>query len=101
VGDDPYWRERRHEIGDGVQVQHNQDGTLDEIVAKATSFHIEQMSDSAWWIGVTVPGSDNLLHVNLWTPRARIRASYARDDGSAEAGEFDSGVVAPPWFDRG
>lgn len=53
----------------------NEDGTLDEIFAEATHVHVEQMSDTAWWIG----------------------GSYTEDtpgDG-LEGGEFSSGVRVP------
>ena len=72
---------------------HNKDGTLDEIFAEATFVHVEQMSDQDWWIGITLP-SGELLHVNFWTPRTRIRANYNEEAGPW-GGEFSSGVKFP------
>lgn len=69
----------------------NEDGTLDEIFAGPV--HIEQMDDNHWWIGIALPNGET-LHVNFWTPRAKIRASYL--EGSIiEGGEFSSGIRVP------
>ena len=35
------------------EIRRNEDGTVDEIVvSRPTFFHIEQMDDNQWWIGV-------------------------------------------------
>jgi hypothetical protein len=35
-----------------VEIRPNDDGTIDEIVAKGCDIHIEQMSDDGWFMGV-------------------------------------------------
>jgi hypothetical protein len=35
-----------------IEVRKNADGTLDEIVAKDASVHLEQMDDEVWWLSV-------------------------------------------------
>lgn len=35
-----------------IEVRRNDDGTLDEVVAKDCSFHLEQMSEDCWWMAV-------------------------------------------------
>lgn len=80
---------------EGPRYGLNEDGTLDEIFAEATHVHVEQMDDSHWWIGVIL-ASGETLHINFWTPRTRIRATYMEDwAGGLEGGEFNHGVRAP------
>lgn len=79
---------------DGPEFCHNEDGTVDEVFVPATFVHIEQMDDNAWWMGITQPDGE-LVHVNLWTPRTRIRLNYNQDGLGPEGGEFGSGVVLP------
>lgn len=76
-----------------VVCSHNVDGTLDEIWLSG-KVHIEQMSDNNWWIGVeTADGC--MHHINLWTPRTRIRANLLTEGATGkhtECGEYGSGV---------
>lgn len=85
------------EVGPGISVQHNPDGTLDEIFAASYHFHLEQMSDTNWWIGLSRETGE-LFHIDLWTPRTRIHAYWRNETTTtyAEAGEFGSGIVRPP-----
>lgn len=41
---------------------------LDEVVAENVAFHLEQMSDGHWWIGITHPDG-SVDHINLSTKR--------------------------------
>lgn len=60
------------------KVRRNEDGTLDEVVADGCYFHLEQMSDSAWWLVVDSGGV--AVSVNLFTKRgAKILATYDVD----------------------
>jgi hypothetical protein len=36
-----------------VEIRPNDDGSIDEIVATGCNLHIEQMSDDAWYMGIT------------------------------------------------
>ena len=49
-----------------IEIRRNKDGSLDEIVAQGCDIHLEQMSNSHWWMGITL------------------------DDGSAYSVEFDA-----------
>lgn len=83
-----------------AEFRHNDDGSIDEIVARRVNVHVEQMSDECFWMGLS--RGDDLVHVNFWTPRTRIRVNYnaemVESDDRAEAGEFSSGLVLPPWM---
>jgi hypothetical protein len=80
---------------DGVEYRLNPDGTIDEIVARNVDLHLEQMRDSAYWIGITTrPGMD-MQHVDLWTPRTRIRIAVRTDHPTGDFGEFSSGIRRP------
>lgn len=56
------------------------DGTteLDEVVARNAYVHLEAMSDNAWWLGIEAGGQ--MVHVNLWTKRAKITGRAEVDD---------------------
>ncbi len=38
-----------------VEIRRNDDGSIDEIVAKAANLHIEQMSNDGWFMGLDMP----------------------------------------------
>lgn len=60
-----------------IEVRKNPDGSIDEIVANAKFFHIEQMGATHWWIGVDLPDG-RLWHVNLHSKASiRIHAEEA------------------------
>lgn len=59
------------------EIRNNLDGTLDEVVAKGCHFHLEQMDDGHWWIGIDLPDGQ-LIHINL-TSNAKILASVEED----------------------
>lgn len=74
--------------GKAFEVRLNEDKTLDEVVAghpaklseKQTDlfFHLEQMSDSHWWMGITMKDGQT-IHVNLHTKQAKIYANCEID----------------------
>ena len=51
-----------------IEIRRNPDGSLDEIVAPG--FHLEQMSDTHWWMEI-----GEGLHVHLYAKRGTIRAN--------------------------
>lgn len=47
------------------EIRRNPDGSLDEVVACCPNFfHLEQMSDSSWWIGLETQDG-RLLHFSI------------------------------------
>jgi len=38
-----------------VEIRRNDDGSIDEIVAKGADLHIEQMSNDGWYMGLQMP----------------------------------------------
>lgn len=38
-----------------VEIRHNADGSIDEIVAKGATLHIEQMTADGWYMGLDMP----------------------------------------------
>lgn len=52
-------------------LRYGGDGNLDEVFAEPCQFHLEQMDNGHWWIGVNAP--DRFYHINLHA-RGRIRA---------------------------
>lgn len=81
------------------EVRLSDDGTIDEIVAKGVDFHLEQLSDTAWWMGLSLPDG-RCLHVNLYSARSiRCNASDAgtgwKIDGR-EWGDFWGGPIEIP-----
>ena len=58
-----------------LEIRHNEDGSLDEVVADNATVHLEQMSDKSWWMSVETAGQ--LVHVNFWS-RGKIRARAER-----------------------
>ena len=67
-----------NEVEPGVEVRHNEDGTIDEIYfnAAGANFHLEQMNAGTYWIGVfwkDGDGQDRMQHITISHPRnARI-----------------------------
>ena len=53
--------------GKPPEIRRNDNGTLDEIVAKNATIHLEQMHADQWWIGITSGGKT----VNVWLRRAK------------------------------
>lgn len=70
------------------EVRLNDDKSIDEIVASNVHFHLEQMDDGHWWIGLTpVAKPENRLLINLSTRRnAAIRCVAESEYGDVSAG---------------
>lgn len=61
------------EIKGGIEVR-KVGGEIDEIVCRQGTFHLEQMSDGCWWIGINQSIGPS-LRISLSTRRgAKIRA---------------------------
>jgi hypothetical protein len=53
------------------EIRLNDDGTLDEVVAQGAFFHLEQQSNTGWWLCVEVGGR----RVDVWlSSKAKIVA---------------------------
>ncbi len=74
MGVPPDWATKPHDdLEPGIEVRLNDDGTIDEIVtAQPVKFHLEQMDDGIYWIGLNwrdEEGNDRMQHVTLSTAR--------------------------------
>ena len=58
-----------------IEIRLNDDGTLDEIVGRDVSFHLEQTADTQWWMVLYEEGKTGGVHVRLTTARAKIEAT--------------------------
>lgn len=55
------------------------DGELDEVVADNVGFHLEQLDDGVWWIGLDHPDG-TVDHITLSTKRgAKIAGRFEAD----------------------
>lgn len=61
------------EIKGGIEIR-KVGGEIDEIVCPQCNFHLEQMSDGHWWIGIDTPGGQSLEIVLSTRRGAKIRA---------------------------
>lgn len=66
----PDWATVPHtDVEPGVEVRLNADGTIDEIVThQPVSFHLEQMNDGQYWIGLNwtdADGARRMQHIML------------------------------------
>lgn len=66
----PGWATVLHDdVEAGIEVRLNDDGTIDEIVThQPVSFHLEQMDDGQYWIGLNwkgTDGKDQMQHIML------------------------------------
>ena len=52
---------------------------LDEVLVNHCSVHIERMTTTEFWIGITRPDG-KMLHVNIGTKRARVDAMVQEDE---------------------
>ncbi len=66
-----------------IEVRLNDDESIDEIVAtKIKSFHLEQMSNGHWWMGIERKDGQQLM-VNLFNKRdANITCNAQSEDSS-------------------
>ncbi len=67
----PNWATVPHtDIEPGVEVRLNDDGTIDEIVThQPVSFHLEQMDDGQYWIGLDWKVGRKKFHQAIWLTR--------------------------------
>ncbi|MDR3736077.1 MAG: hypothetical protein P4L10_11140 [Acidobacteriaceae bacterium] len=64
-------------IPQAPEIRLNDDGTLDEIVAKDDFFHLEQMDGNCWWLSVQRDGQQ----VDVWLrARGKITAHFERTE---------------------
>lgn len=68
----------RQQMPKGIEVRYNEDGTVDEIVVTDRSgkclLHMEQMSDSSYWLGLYGYGDDDAHHVDMTAEKGKIVA---------------------------
>lgn len=64
------------------EVRLNADRTIDEIVAENVEmFHLEQMDDGCWWIGLNSRGGQ-MMRIHLFNKRkAAIACNAESEDG--------------------
>jgi hypothetical protein len=60
-----------------IEVRRNEDGTLDEIVAKNCDIHLEQMTNNVWWLGIYKNGYRQTASFYALTP---IEGASEMDD---------------------
>jgi len=66
------------------EIRSYEDG-IDEIVCSCSFFHLEQMDDGHWWIGITDKTGKNVSHIHLGTKRgAKIICNAEIDTGGAD-----------------
>lgn len=46
------------------EARYDDNGSLDEVVAEGVDFHLEQLNDGVWWIGLTYPDG-RVDHITL------------------------------------
>ncbi len=62
-----------------VEIRYHDDGTVDEIIVKSNGvclFHLEQMSNRSYWIGLASADGENTVHVDVYSDKkitARVR----------------------------
>ena len=49
-----------------IKIRKNNDGSLDEIVAKDCQVHLEQMDNNHWWLSIANQNSSRELHVEFF-----------------------------------
>ncbi len=61
------------------EVRRDDGGAIDEVLAQNVGFHLEQMSEGSWWIGLT-HADGTIEHLTLNTMRgAKITAKLEGD----------------------
>ena len=48
-----------------VEVRFDDDGKFDELCTDACGIHFEMMDNKTLWIGLTIPGQDDEVHVTV------------------------------------
>jgi hypothetical protein len=66
------------------EVRRNPDGSVDEIVAKGCSIHLEQMDKGVWYLGIYADDTpDNILQVDIYRrgkKRVVVDPKYGPDE---------------------
>ena len=60
------------------EIRCNPDGTIDEVVANHCNVHVEQMTSTSWWVGIT-RGGVPMLHLDL-SSKARVKLTARNED---------------------
>ena len=71
---------RAEVVAPKIIVRTNADASLDEAFLEGGSFHLEQMSDTHWWMALTLGKQE--VHIGLHS-RAKIVANIS-DEGEVE-----------------
>lgn len=66
------------------QIRLREGGTLDEVCIDGCSFHLEQMDDDSYWVGIS--RGNERVHINFWT------GSGSRKGAAIHARVLDEGV---------
>lgn len=74
-----------------VEVRRNADGSLDEIVSFACTFHLEQMGDEQWWMGITKDGYRQVVRFGVHNGRLLVDTEC--DDWPDNPGEAARAVA--------
>jgi hypothetical protein len=71
---------------DGWEVRYQADGRgvleLDEVVARAATVHLEQMSEEHWWLGIELPDG-TAIHVSFARMGKRVAGVVTEIDRRA------------------
>lgn len=79
-------------LGSTLEIRHNDDGTIDEIVASGVSVHIEQMSDDGWFIGIDAPdGRYWQFWMGAKNRRSAVEVRHTESSAVGEIGNKDAG----------
>lgn len=78
------------------EVRLNHDKSIDEIVIKNCDFHLEQMDNGSWWIGIgtgrrTKPHGNRKEHMRImiFNPKNKeVKVNCETDDGLITEGYF-------------
>lgn len=62
-----------------LELRSNEDGTPDEVVCTEAYVHLEQMSDTHWWIVVEDEKTGRSVHVNF-TSKSKITVSFEPEE---------------------
>ena len=61
------------------EARHDQNAKLDEVVADdVVSFHLEQLHDGCWWIGLTHEDGTE-THINIFSRSGRAKVDARCD----------------------
>lgn len=61
------------------ELRYDEEGNLDEVVGTGT-IHLERMDDGHIWIGLTLPGAEDDVHLDIYgaSKRSKIRMRAER-----------------------